>query len=366
MTIAAQKWYDRPTLAAIGLAVGAVVALVWTEINTPSYLALTGDAWHHVSVHSVAVNGLLTVFFLGIGIEIARERRHGALRDLANSLAPIAAALGGMAGTALLTVLVGVSTHSAVITKSWGVPMATDIAFVVGAMAIAGPSIPRELRIFLLALAVVDDAGSLAVLTVTGAAHPRVAGVFASVVVIGALPFLRRLAGRWQWLVALVALWLALSWAGLEPALAGAIIGFAVPTSTTTLRLERWCTRWSALVALPVFALSACGVDWRSLTTHSVPIVSTMITVRIIGKIAGVGGTLWLISRLRNSRLTTYSPRQMLGAGALCAMGFTVPLLFAQVDFGRESDTYGALTVGLLAATVVGGIIGLALLWRRD
>lgn len=360
------KWYERPTLAAIGLAVGAATALTWSAIGPSSYLHVTQQAWFHVSLHDVAVNVLLTIFFLGIGIEIARERRHGALRSRASASAPVVAALGGMAATAFLMVVAGVVSHTDTITKSWGVPMATDVALVVGAIALAGPRIPRELRLFLLALAVVDDAGSLAVLTFTGATHLRPVGLLCASAVIAVLPWVRRRERAVLWSVALAGLWATFLWAGLEPALAGAVVGFAVHATAAAVSVEQWCSRWSARVVLPLFALTACGLSWHALSAQSVPVATTIVVVRILGKVIGISGVLWLIARTQRDSSHVFTSRQMLGAGSLCAMGFTVPLLFAQADFGRTSATYGALTVGLLVATVLGGALGLALLWRRD
>ena len=366
MTIVVLKWYDRPTNAAIGLALGAGVALLWSALAPANYVADTQHSWHYLSLHGVAINGFLTIFFLGIGIEIARERRHGALRTASHAIAPVVAALSGMAATALFMVLAGIISHTDTLTKSWGVPMATDVAFVVGAMALAGPRMPRELRIVLLALAVVDDAASLVVLTLTGATHPHLLGIASSLAILATLPWLRRRALVSLWAPALAALWGALYWGGLEPALAGAVIGLALPATSTALKVEQWCTRWSALVVLPVFAVCACGVSWRALSTRSVPIATTMVVVRIVGKMVGISGALWLLSRTGRHLAASFTSRQMLGAGALCAMGFTVPLLFVQADFGLASATYGALTLGLLAATVAGGAMGLALLWRRN
>jgi NhaA family Na+:H+ antiporter len=169
-----------------------------------------------------------------------------------------------------------------------------------------------------------------------------------------------------QWFIALVALWFAMLFAGLEPALAGVVIGLVAPASSLTFTVEQWCTRWSALVVLPLFALCACGVNWSAFSAHSVPLAAVTVAVRLLGKIVGISGALWLLSRTGGHLAPSFTPRRMLGAGALCAMGFTVPLLFAEADFGRPSATYGALTLGLLVATVLGGALGLLLLWRRD
>lgn len=369
--------------AGLILVVAAVVAVVWasspwsssyaTLWSTPIRLGLLAS-WV-VDLRSWIDSGLMTVFFLVIGLEIGRERETGALAHWRRALVPVAAAAGGMAGAAGAYLAVA---HGGQPALGWGVPMATDIAFVAGVAALLGDRVPGGLRLFLVTLAVADDVGSVAVLAVVSGRHlapgPLVAvaaGTF------GLLALRRRLKTPWPALVATVPLWVGLAAGGVEPALAGVLAGVLVPVGTSSSlrveRLERRLQPLSGLIVLPLFALANAGVDVRHalfVVPGAVVVFTGIVVARMVGKLTGVA-----LGAFGSARTAGVSPAldtgagQLLGGAALTGMGFTVPLLFAAVAFSGYPGLFAAAQAGLLAGSVGAGMVGagvLVLVRRRS
>jgi NhaA family Na+:H+ antiporter len=360
---------DHPYAAAVSLVSGALVALTWSAISSSNYHHAVTVAWfddHALSAHSVVLDGVMTLFFASVGLELSSELRSNLRHHLHSALSPLFGAVGGMCATALGSLALGEMLHSSALRRGWGVPMATDIAFTLGVLALAGTRVPSHLRIFLLTLAIADDVLSVAILSATGVTHLRMVGLLAIVVVtlvgIGAG---RRLPALWVFMVMIVPMWLAFEWTGVEPALSGVVVGLVIPV-TANSRLEATMTRWSSAVALPFFALVACGVTWASLSLsgNAGKVIFGTVLVRLVGKVLGIGAGVAVAGVLGARRHESITPLVLLGATLLCAIGFTVPLLFAGALFGASSATYGAFTVGLLGASVLGAIFGVTVLRR--
>jgi NhaA family Na+:H+ antiporter len=365
---------DHDYSAAFSIGAGAAVSLLWSALDSRSYQRVIITTWSgHViqlinvnSLHSIVVNGLMTVFFFAIGLELSRELRSGTLANRSNAVPPVLGALGGMAGTALLSLVVGAIAHSPALRHGWGVPMATDIAFTLGVLALVGRGLPASLRLFLLSLAVADDILSVVILAFTGATHLRNAGLCAIVVVaIVSWSALRQRSTNPVRLLVLVALWSCFVWANVEAPLAGVIAGLLVNFDDNSApRLERQVGRCSVGLVLPLFALVSCGVQWQRLSLHraTLTIVLGTIGVRIVGKVLGITGGVAL-ARLVRCRLHPSITWPLLASVALlCAIGFTVPLLFANELFGPQSPAYGAFTLGLLLCSLIAGVVGVPLL----
>lgn len=365
---------DHDYSAAVTLGVGVAAALAWSALSSATYRRVVETRWsvHPLttlgvdSLHQLVVNGLMTVFFFAIGLELAREVRAGTLARVAHSLPPVLGAVGGMAATALLALGVGTLTQSAALRRGWGVPMATDIAFALGAVALAGRRLPPTLRLFLLTLAVADDVLSVVVLAFTGSG-PRLAGWTGVVVACVAIwVAARRLTGaRWR-LLGLVVLWLIFTIAHVEAPLAGVVAGVVAPLASSRDRsLEDRARRVSTALVLPLFALVSCGVVWSRLGAHaSVTIALGTIAVRLAGKVLGIMGGVGLSAALGYPRHPSITIAMLAGASLLCATGFTVPLLFAARLFGSGGAAYDAFTVGLLGASVLSSVLGVTLLRR--
>ena len=364
---------DHEFSAAVGICAGVVAALAWSALSGPTYQHVMNATWSGpvansldiTSLHSLISSGLITIFFFVVGLELARELQSKAFASSRDVVAPILGAIGGMAATALLAIGVGVVVNSAPLRRGWGIPMATDIAFTLGLLAVAGRHLPSQLRLFLLTLAIADDVFSIAVLSVTGVLHVRTSGLGAVVVALVSLGWAsrRRTGIAWR-LIVLVVLWVALAWARVEPPLAGVLAGLVVPFDHHALHLERQVRRTSVGVILPVFALASCGVAWSTLSLHRpvVTIVIATIGIRIVGKVVGITGGVALARRLHYQLHPSLTMPLLAAASVLCAIGLTVPLLFAGVLFAPTSSTYGAFTIGLLLTSLLATVGGVALI----
>lgn len=362
---------DHHYASAATISVGAVTALVWSALSPSTYQGLVNHplvAGGRLDVHLIVLNGAMTLFFATIGLELSRELGSNPRARFRGSLPALLGALGGMAGTAALSLGLGEILRSSALRRGWGIPMATDIAFTLGVLALAGRRIPTPLRLFLLTLAIADDVLSVVVLSATGVSHVRADGLVTVVAVVAiGWRLRRRVSPTLVFSAVLLVTWLALAWAGVEPALAGVVAGLVTPvTSSSARRVEVVVARLSVGVVLPLFALVACGVTWSSLRLSGATgtIIVATVLVRILGKALGIGAGVALAGILGFRRHVTLTWPIVLGGSLLCAIGFTVPLLFATALYAPASATYGAFTLGLLIASLVGGAIGVATLRR--
>ncbi len=360
--------------AGITVASGALAALVWSAISSSSYEgamnARISASWlrsaHLDSLRQFSVNATMTIFFFAVGLELSKEFRVGALRQRHLAIIPIVAALGGMLTCAGAYALFGVATSNHDITTGWGVPMATDIAFTLGALSLAGRRVPSSVRLFLLALAVADDLFSVIVLAAKSPLGPSVAWLALLVVVVAVAIAARRRLRSSHYLVVLVVAWLALVLAHIEPALAGVAVGVLVPfgAKSSGQHLERVTQPWSNGLALPLFALCACGVAWSRVAwnAHVLEIVGGLVLARLGGKVLGISLSVTLARRWGVSIPEGVHGVVLWASSALCAIGFTVPLLFAGSLYSTSSSAYAASTVGLLVASLIAAALGVGAL----
>ena len=362
------------------LLASVAAALVWANLAPGSYTTF----WSHTvswagrapDLTSIVNRGLMTVFFLAVGLEIGRERAVGSLAGARNAVLPVVAALGGMAGAALVYLVVATALGAdPSVVRGWGVPMATDVAFTLGALALAGSRVPSGLRVFVLALAVADDVGSVIVLAFVSSTRVSVPALASALAALIAVAVVRRWASRawWPYLVATVVVWWLFSRAGVEPTLAGAFVGMLVPgggreRSPSTV-LETAANPLSSYVILPLFALANAGVVvngqiWSSSAGRSV--LLAVVVARTAGKMIGISAAVVIVIRLGGARLPTgVDGRHMVGASVLCGMGFTVPLLFAATEFAGEPSLFAGAQAGLLLATAVTFVVGLTVIVAR-
>ena len=392
----------------IALVVAAVVALVWA--NSPwqdSYETL----WHtqvniRVGVFSVEedlrhfVNdGLMALFFFVIGLEIKREVVHGELADRRVAALPVFAAVGGMAVPAALYVVVagsGAAEHG------WGVPMATDIAFALGVLALLGSRVPSSLKLFLLTLAIVDDVGAIVVIAVFYSGTIDAAALLAASVGLVVSIVLRRLRVDWSpiYVALAVATWYATYRSGVHATIAGVALALTTPTHRLAPAdiARRWAQDLSdeptasevhqmtiiaresvspaehleellhpatSFVVLPVFALANAGVELRSgmLSGRGATRVAIAVVVGLVaGKLVGILAGAWLGTRLRLAVLPPETRWQHLaGAAALGGIGFTVSLFITGLAFTDPTLT-DAAKLAVLVASVAASMIGAGIL----
>jgi Na+:H+ antiporter, NhaA family len=392
----------------------AVVALVWA--NSPwqtSYrtlwstnLSLGVGGYSIDGALRLWVNeGLMTIFFLVVGLEIRRELASGDLRDRRRAALPVLAAAGGMLVPALLYLVVNAGGRGA---RGWGIPMATDIAFSLGVVALLGRRVPSSLRLFLLTLAVADDLGALVVLVAFYSTRVSVRALLVAVALVVLVVLLKRVGVRWSPLfVGLgVAIWLALREAGVNPTLAGVAMGLLAPVEPAlpehavatmrhqladvstvnaardTVRLAResvsvveWLEHvlhpWASYVVVPVFALANAGVvigtDLVEATSRS-PVALGVLLGKVVGKALGITAFTWIACRLGLSSLPPdVRWRQVVGIGAVAGVGFTVSLFFVDLSFA-DPDLQDEAKLAVLVASAVAACLGALLLRgaRRD
>lgn len=396
-----------------------VAALVWANSSyAPSYEALARTRFtigleHFQLDKSILLwvnDGLMTIFFFVVGLEIKREVVQGELRDPRKAALPAAAALGGMVVPALLyTAVYGTLGRDGDGWPGWGTPMATDIAFVVGFLALLGKRVPFGLKILLLTLAVVDDLGAVLVIAVFyshGLALGPLAVAAAGVAVVVGLNWagVRRLP---IFLVVAVVTWVAVLKSGIHPTVTGVVFGLLTPTAawygeTAALeavrglarrlevavadpaihshdvlaeleqtardavspleRLEHMLQPWVAFVIMPLFALVNAGVPIEIGGLRQ-PVALAVAVGLALGKPVGIFLFSWVLVRSGLGRLPTgVNWRVMLGGACLAGIGFTMSLFIAGLAFPGHADLLLAAKVGVLAGSLVSALLGCALL----
>jgi NhaA family Na+:H+ antiporter len=359
---------------AVILCAAVVAALFWANLAAGSYVAF----WFHPldwfpsgsgiddNLQGLLNSGLMTVFFLAIGLEIGRERATGSLSENANAVMPVVAALGGMAGAAGVYLLVGPGPGAE---GGWGVPMATDVAFTLGLLALLGRRIPSGLRVFVLTLAIADDVASVVVLAVISSSNIHVWPLVGASAVLAAVAVARRRSGQWWvYLAAACVMWFLLAEGGVEPTLAGAFVGMLVPTaalfgSDPSGRLEAVSNPASTYFVLPLFALANTGVLIGSHLHTEHQLIVAIVSARLLGKMLGITLATAIVVWFGVARLPEgVSWPMLVGTSAACGMGFTVPLLFAQRAFNEKPSLLAGAQVGLLVASGVAFLIGGAIL----
>jgi NhaA family Na+:H+ antiporter len=362
------------------LVVAVAAALVWA--NSP-WSSSYDSIWLHpahlggsafagfTTVRSWVNGGLMALFFFVVGLEIGRERRTGDLGDLRTAVVPVAGAIGGMAGAALIYALFN---HGGAGSSGWGIPMATDIAFALGALALLGRRVPPGLRLLLLTLAVADDIGSVVVLAVFYSSRTHPPALVGALVVAAAMVVLRRWARlpAWPIVVAGVVLWLLLAAGGVEPALAGVVAGVLVPgpsvgrpTNPAEL-LEERVAPVSAFVVLPLFALANAGITFHAgmlRAPGATAVFAGIAVARVVGKLAGITLACLVVVQSGLGRLPDgVRWGHVAGGAAVAGIGFTVPLLIAEQAFAGNVPLVQASELGLLAGSVVAFTVGAAIL----
>ena len=380
-----QKFAELEAAGGILLIGCTVVALFWS--NSPlasSYFHL----WHSdltfglagklfsKPLHFWINDGLMALFFLLVGLEIKRETLVGELASFRKAALPIAAALGGMIIPAALYVSFN---HGGPGAAGWGIPMATDIAFALGVLALLGDRVPTPLKVFLAALAIADDIG--AVLVIAFFYTEKISWIALG---IGGLFFVALLAANRAGVRHLLVyaalglgLWLAFLQSGIHATVAGVLLAVTIParpriatraglesSESPMLRLEHTLIPWNRYVIMPVFALANAGVALGADAARSVvtPVSLGVICGLVVGKPVGIVLFSWLATRSKlAAMLDGIGWRQIAGVGILAGIGFTMSLFIAHLAFG-ESPALETAKVGILAASVISGLAGTVVL----
>lgn len=367
------------------LLVGAVVALIWASSPwRESYEAMrttvVGPSALHLdlSLEHWATDGLLTIFFFVVGLELKREMVAGELRRPATALVPIVAAVGGMTAPALIYVAINATAADGAL-RGWAIPTATDIAFAVAVLAIVGRNLPNSLRAFLLTLAVVDDLLAIVVIAVFYSDDIALGWLAASLAVCALFGLaVRRRGTSSPWLLIPLALvaWGCMHASGVHATIAGVVLGFMVPAlapNDEESLAERFEHRWrpvSAGLAVPVFALFAAGValDPEQLgNALGDPVAQGVALGLVLGKPVGIVAATWLaakVTRLGFSPGVTWA--DITGLGLVGGIGFTVSLLVGALAFGEGTARDDHVRAAILVASLTAAVLGATVLALRD
>ena len=328
-----------------------------------------------LDVEHWASDGLLAVFFFVAGLEVKRELVIGELTDRRTAALPVLAALGGMVVPAL--VYLAVAGGAPGTGRGWAVPTATDIAFALAVLAVAGTSAPIGLRVLLLSLAVVDDLGAIALIAVLYTDHLRLRPLAGAVVLLALYALLqrRRVTTPLLYVPLALAVWLCVHDSGVHATIAGVALGLLTRVRPDegeahgpAERLEHRLQPWSAGLVVPVFAFTAAGVavagDALSRAVEDRAAQAVFLGL-LLGKLVGVLGAAWLAVRLGLARLPDgIGWADVTGVAALAGTGFTVSLLLTGLAFD-DPDRVDAVTLAVLTASVVASVLGALLIRAR-
>jgi NhaA family Na+:H+ antiporter len=337
---------------------------VWTtefSVGT-GRVSVTEDLRHWVN------DSLMVLFFFVVGLEIKRELVAGELRGLRTALLPVAAALGGV----VLPVVIFLSIAGPEGRQGWGIPMATDIAFAVGVLAVLGSRIPAGARLFLLSLAIVDDIIAIVVIAVFYSATLDLAWLAGAAAAVVPILVMRRLGVRavWPYAAVGVAMWFATQESGVHATIAGVVLAMLTPVGRFRGRdvadqVQRRLHPVTAFVVIPVFALANAGVDLTGGLLGSAAgsrVTWAVALGLLVGKVVGIALATFAVLRTGLGTLPTgMRPSQVWGLAALAGIGFTVSLFIADLAY-PSAALINEAKVGIFAGSLASGLAGAALL----
>lgn len=353
----------------LGISLLAALLLANWKVTQSTYFA----ALHfHVgmSIHEWINDGLMAVFFYLVGMEIKKELVSGSLSSKRKAMLPLFGAIGGMVVPALVFSLINRNPHAS---KAWGIPMATDIAFAVGALAVLRTAVPERLRAFLLALAVIDDLGAILVIACfySAGVQPLWIAAFASVALLDGFVCRK---GPWRWtphvLLGAVA-WFFMLRSGIHATLAGVVWGFLTPDdSSEHAPLDRAVDALHPYVnflVLPIFSLANFGLIVPPLaevpTLFENSVLWAIALGLLVGKPVGIGFSSWLCIQTGWGELPKgVAFKHLCGLGLIAGIGFTMALFIGQLSL-KGDELLNVARFGILVGSVLSGILGMAALW---
>jgi len=323
-----------------------------TEVHLSHYLP-------HTIIHWIN-DGLMAIFFFQVGMEIKRELVNGELSSLKQSILPVAGAFGGMFVPAIIFTLFNGGTIYA---NGWGIPMATDIAFSLGIASLLGDRVPIALKIFLTALAIIDDLGAIVAIAVfyTSTIHLLYLGIGALLFAVLLLwtklklPF-----GFWNFLLG-IAMWFCFFNSGVHATIAGVLFAFTIPVKRLS-HIEHSLHNYVNFLIIPIFALANTAIF---IPTGFIQHISNSLSLGVmfgllIGKPVGIVFFCWLLVKLKLGQLAEgISWKHMIGLGLLAAIGFTMSIFISMLAF-KDSFTQDISKMAVMVASVIAIALGYA------
>lgn len=369
-----KTFFDSEKLSGILLIVCTVVSLILANsIFGAGYLGFWQSYYGGLSVEHWINDALMAIFFLLIGLELERELYNGELSNFRNALLPIFAAIGGLAFPALIHFFfnAGIPTQAGI-----GIPMATDIAFALGVLALLGNRVPASLKVFVVAFAVIDDLWAIIIIAVFYTAEVSflyLAGALAVWVLLIVFNRHFKMKSLIPYLLGGVLMWFLMLKSGVHATIAGVLLAFAIPFSakeddeeSPSHKLEHFLHKPVAFVILPIFALANTGIvigaDWSDslMSANSLGIIGGLV----LGKPLGITLLSFVAVAIGICRLPLdLNWRHVFGAGLLGGIGFTMSIFITNLAFVGNAATINASKMAILLASLTAGTIGF--LWLK-
>ena len=336
-------------------------------LNLPVSLQIGSFSINKTLIHWIN-DGFMAVFFVLVGMEVKKELFEGALSSYQQAIFPAIAAVGGMIVPALVYWFIAKQDPS--LANGWAIPMATDIAFALGIMALLSKQVPLPLKIFLLALAIIDDLGAIVVIALFFSHELSVQALIFSGVSILTLVLLNRfrVSALCAYMVVGTILWASVLKSGVHATLAGVIIGFCIPLKGKKGErplhdFEHILAPWSSFVILPLFAFANAGVSFDGIDVSMIssPLLLAIACGLIIGKPVGVFGFSYISVKLGLAKLPDgIKFKQIFAVAVLCGIGFTMSMFLASLAFDADAgESVNTLSrLGILLGSTISATLG--------
>lgn len=363
MNDAIRDFFKMESAGGIILVIAAAIAMLVANTGfNDIYQSVLHTYILGMSVSHWINDGLMAIFFLLIGLEVKRELLEGALKTKETAIFPAIAAIGGMAIPALIYVLFNYNDAQAI--QGWAIPAATDIAFALGIMALLGERVPIALKVFLLALAIIDDLGVVVIIALFYTSDLSALALAIGFIMTAILFIMnaKRVTKLSYYLVVGLILWIAVLKSGVHATLAGVVIGFAIPLKgkkgehSPLKHLEHALHPYVAFLILPIFAFSNAGISLEGVSLSG---LTSMLPLGIalglfIGKPLGVFSFSWAAVKMGVAELPEgINMKHIFAVSVLCGIGFTMSIFISSLAFSgvsAEFDTYSRLGI-LLGST---------------
>ncbi len=368
-----RDFFKMESAGGILLVIAAAIAMVIAN----SAMGEGYQAFLHTYVFGMSVShwindGLMAVFFLLIGLEVKRELLEGALKSRETAIFPAIAAVGGMLAPALIYVALNFNDPAAI--QGWAIPAATDIAFALGIMALLGKRVPVSLKVFLLALAIIDDLGVVVIIALFYSSDLSTIALTIGFIMTGVLFMLnaKHVTKLSIYLVAGLILWIAVLKSGVHATLAGVVIGFAIPLKgnkgehSPLKHLEHALHPYVAFAILPVFAFANAGISLQGVSLAG---LTSMLPLGValglfLGKPLGIFSFSWAAVKLGVAKLPEgINFKHIFAVSVLCGIGFTMSIFISSLAFGQANEAYDTYArLGILMGSTTAALLGYSLL----
>lgn len=359
-----KTFFQHEAASGLLLGIAALVAIIWA--NSPFalvYQYLQQDLQFFVN------EGLMTLFFLLVGLELKREFFLGTLGDVKQIMLPAMAALGGMVVPALIYIMINYTTPIGL--RGWSIPVATDIAFALGVLSLFGKKVPISLKLFLMALAIFDDMGAVLIIVFFKTHALSYLFLTCALLIVAGLACLNRFGvlRLGPYLLLGLLLWFFVFKAGIHPTIAGIVLAFFIPLrkhNSPLQRLENNLHGGVAYLVMPVFALLNAGLSFQNMSFFSLldSVTLGIALGLVVGKQIGVFTFTILSVRWGHIHLPKQTSwLELYGVALLCGIGFTMSLFLGTLAFAEHFPAYlSKVRLGVLTGSLLSGLIGATVL----